>query len=126
MRSIYGGVLALALVLFPSLAWAQPFGRTTSNQSAVIALANAFQEIIAAGNRQSLTIQNNNATNSCWIAFGTRVSDGSAITAGTATKAESILLLAGGSYTRYWPFIPTDAIIATCAGTSDTLYLDVQ
>lgn len=114
-------ILAIGL----SSASAQPFGRTTSNQSAVITMGNTFQTILAAGNRNSLTIQNNNATDSCWIAFGTRT-NGTAITAGTATKAESILLLAGGAYTRYWPFIPTDAIQATCASNSDSLYIDIQ
>lgn len=99
-----------------SCASAQPFGRTTSNQSAVITTGNTFQTILAAGNRNSLTIQNNNATDSCWIFIGS----------GSATKATSILLLAGGAYTRYWPFIPTDAIQGTCASNGDSLYIDIQ
>lgn len=105
-------ILAIGL----SSASAQPFGRTTSNQSAVITAGNTFQTILTAGNRNSLTIQNNNATDSCWIFIGS----------GSATKATSILLLAGGAYTRYWPFIPTDVIQATCTNTNDTIYLDIQ
>lgn len=114
----------LGLLLVPTVALSQQ-GRSTVNQSAVIAVGNTFQTILAAGNRQSLTIQNNNATDSCWIAFGTRA-NGTAITSGTATKAESILLLAGGSFTRYWPYIPNDAIQGTCATSSDSLYIDIQ
>lgn len=116
MKMLRLGAIALAFALFSSACDAQPTGRTTSNQSATIATGNTFQTILAAGNRQSLTIQNNNATNSCWIYLG----------ADTATKARSILLLAGGSYTRYWPFIPIDAIQATCASNGDTIYLDIQ
>lgn len=114
----------IGLLLAPSVALSQQ-GRSTINQSAVITVGNTFQTVLAAGNRQSLTIQNNNATDSCWIVFGTRT-NGTAITAGTATKAESILLLAGGSFTRYWPYIPNDAIQGTCASNSDTLYIDIQ
>jgi hypothetical protein len=44
----------------------------------------------------------------------------------SAAKATSILLLAGGAYTRYSPYVPSDAIQATCAGSSDTLYVDFQ
>jgi hypothetical protein len=68
------------------------------------------------GARQALTIENNNASDSCWVYIGT----------GTPTEAKSILLLAGGSYTRYWPYVPNDTLQATCASNNDTLYIDVQ
>jgi hypothetical protein len=45
---------------------------------------------------------------------------------GSATKGISILLLPGGSYTRYYPYVPADAIHATCTTTNDTLYIDTQ
>jgi hypothetical protein len=35
-------------------------------------------------------------------------------------------LVAGGSYTRYYPYVPSDEIEGTCATTSDTLYIDFQ
>lgn len=94
--------------------------RSTLNSSATITAGNTFQTILASNfgtavQRQALTIENNNATDSCWIFIGPLAS---------ATKATSILLLAGGSYTRYWPFVPSDAINATCATSSDTLYVD--
>jgi hypothetical protein len=66
--------------------------------------------------RRSLTIENNNATDSCWVYVGS----------GTATAAKSILLLPGGSYVRYYPYIPNDQIQATCTTTSESLYIDIQ
>jgi hypothetical protein len=109
----------LLVLLLGSPAFAQTVAQTT-NGSVAITTGNAFQAVLAAitqtNQRRSLTIENNNATDSCWLFIG----------AGSATKATSILLLPGGSYTRYYPYIPTDAIQATCATTSDTLYLDFQ
>ena len=101
--------------------------RSTVNSSAVITTGNTFQTVLASNlgattaqggplQRQALTIQNNNASDTCWLFIG----------AASATKATSILLLPGGSYTRYWPFVPSDAIQATCATTSDSLYVDFQ
>lgn len=101
----------------------RPQNLPTKNTSVVIATGNTFQTVLAAPTgdpRNSLTIQNNNAADSCWITFGV------GITAGNATKAKSILLLAGGSYTRYWPYTPSDEIEGTCASSSDTLYIDSQ
>lgn len=109
----------LAVLLSAAAAFAQTNAATT-NASAVITTGNTFQTVLAAvvtGTvRRSLTIQNNNATNSCWVFVGS----------GGATKATSILLLAGGAYTRYYPYVPSDAIQATCASNSDTLYVDTQ
>lgn len=94
-----------------------PGNKTTTNSSVTIATGNTFQTVLAAsGTRSSLTIENNNASDSCWVFIG----------AGSAAKATSILLTSGGSYQRYFPFVPADAIQATCASTSDTLYLDFQ
>jgi hypothetical protein len=95
--------------------------RSTLNSSATITTGNTFQTVLASilgttTQRQALTIQNNNATDSCWIYVGS----------GSATKANSILLASGQAYTRYWPYVPSDAIQATCATNSDTVYIDVQ
>lgn len=99
--------------------------RTTQNGSVVIATGNTFQTILAANPRFTLTIQNNQtSTDNCWIAFG--AVNGTTITAGNATKAESILLQPGQSYTRFGVYVPSDAIQGTCASTSDTLYVDTQ
>jgi hypothetical protein len=116
-----------ALVVCAVLAWATPslaqsINAATTNGSATIAAGNTFQTVLAAvstsplGIRRSLTIQNNNATDNCWVFIG----------GGTAAKGTSILLLPGGSYARYFPYVPSDAIQATCASTNDTLYIDTQ
>ena len=118
IRSFLLGIALLALAL-PSGSFAQTPSVTT-NRSVVIATGNTFQAVLASGSYLSLTIQNNNATDSCWIAFG------KTITAANATTAESILLLAGQAYTRYYPYIPLDEIEGTCASNSDTLYVDTQ
>lgn len=111
---------AAALLLVVAVSAAAQTAAPTVNGSVVIATGNTFQTVLAAitgfTQRRSLTIQNNNATDSCWVFIGS----------GTATKGTSILLLAGGSYTRYYPYLPSDAIQATCATSSDTLYLDTQ
>lgn len=112
---------ALAFVMSCGGASAQTINAATTNASVVIATGNTFQTVLTAlpaGNsqRRSLTIENNNTSDSCWVFVG----------AGTATKGTSILLTSGGSYTRYYPYVPSDAIQATCATTSDTLYVDYQ
>ena len=97
-----------------------PASIATKNASVVIASGNAFQTVLAAptggAQRHSLTIQNNNTTDSCWVFIGS----------GSATKGTSILLTTGQAYARYFPNVPADAIKATCANTSDTLYVDTQ
>lgn len=115
--------LILLLALFAAgPAFGQAIVAQTTNSSAVIAAGNTFQTVLGAitqnNQRRSLTIQNNNATDNCWMVVGG--------TLGSATKGISILLLPGGSYTRYYPYLPNDAIHATCATTSDTLYIDIQ
>jgi hypothetical protein len=113
--------LLLAVCLGAAPAFAQSMAAQTANGSVVITAGNAFQTVLAAlaappAQRRSLTIQNNNATDSCWLFIGSA----------TATKGTSILLLSGGSYTRYYPYVPSDAIQATCTTTADTLYVDAQ
>lgn len=98
-----------------------PVNRSTLNASVVIATGNTFQTVLASNfgtstQRQQLTVNNNNATDSCWLFLGS----------GTATKGTSILLLAGASYRRDWPFVPSDAVQATCVTSNDTLYVDTQ
>lgn len=114
--------LALAFLLAASPALAQTINAPTIDASASIAAGNTFQIVLAAVGappaiRRSLTIQNNNVNgDSCWI-----YPHGD-----SATKAKSILLLPGGSYTRYYPYVPSDAVQATCTTTADTLYVDTQ
>ncbi len=81
----------------------------------VITAGNTFQAITIPANRRSLTIENNNTnSDNCWIT----------VTGSTDAKATAILLQPGGSYTRYFPYVPNGDIRATCTTTSDTLYVD--
>lgn len=102
-----------------ALAQQRPLLYPTVNGSVTIATGSTFQSVLASSsNRQSITIQNNNTNgDNCWLFIGANAS---------ATKATSILLGQGGSYQRYYPFLPSDNISATCTTTSDTLYVDTQ
>jgi hypothetical protein len=120
-------IALIALLLGVSGAAAQSTNTATFNQGVptpiTITTGNTFQTILAAipiGStvpRRSLTIQNNNATDNCWIFIG-------ALT--TPTKAQSILLQPGIPYQRYYPYVPSDAIQGTCATTADSIYVDTQ
>jgi hypothetical protein len=98
----------------------------TTNGATTITTGNTFQTVLAAltqgqPKRNSLTIQNNTTNgDNCWIQFGI------GITKANATEAKSILLGQGQSYTRYYPYVPSDEIEGTCATSSDTLYVDTQ
>ena len=86
-----------------------------------IATGNTFQQVIgsngSAAERRALIIKNNNTNgDTCWVFFGDA----------KASKEESVVLPSGGSYVRYWPFVSSDALLATCASTSDTLYVEVK
>ena len=113
-----------AAFLLGGPAAAQITNAPTTNVPVTIAVGNTFQTVLAAVGappaiRRSLTIQNNQATGTdlCWLYLGPLAN---------ATKATSIVLAVGVSYTRYFPYIPSDAIQATCATTGDSLYVDVQ
>ena len=98
--------------------------RSTVNASGTVATGLTFQQILpsvvgnAGSARQSVTIQNNNSgTDACYLHIGT----------GTPSTANSILLAApSGSYQRYWPMVPSDAMQITCTTTGDTFYVDTQ
>jgi hypothetical protein len=143
--------LALACSQVVAPAWAQniqPLDLPTTNGSQTITSGNTYQQLLAAlgfgvdSQRKSLTIQNNNTNgDNCYLAIGAVPLAGAAqIVAGTTTASSnitvggatvtaqqaSILLQPGGSYTRYLPNIPSDAIFATCATSGDSVYVDTQ
>jgi len=147
MRRLAGAAFAAALMLaVPARAQMNiypPIDAPTVNGSVKITTGLTFQQVLGAitpttanpNPRRSLTIQNNNASDSCNVIVGTNQ-----ITAGTTTTSTSItingntltaaqasiVLTAGQSYTRYYPFVPSDIIFATCATTGDSLYVDTQ
>lgn len=122
MRKLWTAILALMLpAIMGAAALAQVINAATTNGSVLIATGNTFQTVLAAlgappAQRRSLTIQNNNASGNCYVFVG----------ATTASTPISILLLPGGSYARYYPYVPSDAIQGTCATTGASLYVDTQ
>lgn len=121
LRMLTRAVAIAAALFFAQSAHAQQTNAATTNGSVAITTGNTFQQVLAVlgsppAIRRSLTIQNNNASDSCWVFVG----------GGSATKATAILLTTGQAYTRYFPYVPSDAIQATCANTADTLYVDTQ
>ena len=150
----------LALLLWPACAQAQqppaqlwclnaggggqstkpcPGNLATTNGSQLITTGLTYQLLFAASiNRASITIENNNATDKCYLLFGLPAGQ---VTAGTTTTSTnvttaggktltaiqaSIVLLPGGAYGRYFPYAPSDAIYITCDTTSDPIYADAQ
>jgi hypothetical protein len=113
------GRILVALLLLTGIAHAQTSTQPTTNSSVAIATGNTFQQMMGPNDiRRSVTIQNNNTNgDSCWIYIGTLAN---------ALKANSMLLGPGGSYQRYYPYIPREAISGTCSSNGDTIYADQQ
>ena len=111
---------------------------TTTNGSIKIATGLTYQTLLAAAaTRNSLTIQNNQAsgTDICYVIVGTNqitsasttTSTNITIAGNTVTAAQaSIVLSPGQAYTRYYPFVPSDTIYVTCTTTADSVYVDTQ
>jgi hypothetical protein len=131
MRKVLLAAALLCIAASPALSQSAIPSR---NGSAVITTGNTYQLLASRnGGRRSLTIENNNSTGNCLIEISglIQVGDTTAttytISGITVTAAQaSILLLPGGAYTRYYPYLPTDPIVGTCASTSASIYLDVQ
>ena len=115
-------ILAIAAAaLWAGPAAAQIIDTPTINGSVTITSGGTFQQLLAAlgvppAVRRSLTIENNNATGNCYVFVG----------ATTASTPIAMLLLPGGSYQRYYPYVPSDPIQGTCATTGAALYVDTQ
>lgn len=108
----------------------------TDNWSVSITTGNTFQQVQPRSDaRRSLTIQNNNASDSCYVNIDGSVIAGNTTATSVTTKASavaitaakaSVLLSAGQSYTRYYPYVPSGPIVVTCATTASSLYVDMQ
>jgi hypothetical protein len=113
------GVASLAIaLLLGSTAFAQTPPAPT-NTVVTINTANKFQQILASSGtaRRMLRISNNNINgDSCWVFVGS----------GQASKEGSYEVPPGREYLRYPPFVPSDAIQATCASSKDTLDVEYQ
>jgi hypothetical protein len=98
-----------------------PTNPPPDNNLVTIATGNTFQQVIgsngAATERRVLIIKNDNSNgDSCWVFFG----------GDKASKEKSVIVASGDSYVRYWPFVSSDAMQATCAATSDALYVEIK
>ena len=113
------GVASFAIVLLlRSTAFAQT-PPAPADTVVTIETGNRFQEILAASRtqRRMLRISNKNTNgDGCWVFVGS----------GRASKEGSYLVPPGKEYLRYQPFVPSDAIQATCTSSSDTLDVEYQ
>jgi hypothetical protein len=113
------GVASLAIaLLLGSAAFAQAPPAPT-HTLVTIDTGNKFQQVLASSGteRRMLRISNNNTNgDSCWVFVGS----------GRAFKETSYAVPPGKEYLRYPPFVPSDAIQATCASGSDTLDVEYQ
>ena len=113
------GVASLAIaLLLGSAAFAQTPPAPTHTVVA-IGTGNKFQQVLASSGtaRRMLRIGNNNDNDdSCWVFVGS----------GRASKEGSYEVPPGKEYLRYPPFVPSDAIQATCTSSSDTLDVEYQ
>ena len=113
------GVASLAIAfLFGSRAFAQSSPAPTDTV-VTINTANKFQQVLAPSGtaRRMLRIGNNNTNDDiCWVFVGS----------GQASKEGSYEVRPGKEYLRYPPFVPSDAIQATCASSKDTLDVEYQ
>lgn len=132
-KALWGSLACAILVAIGLVAHAQqqvqvfPPAIATINRSVTITSGAAFQTVQGSAaftgepnvpTRRSLTVMNNNINgDNCWVFVGALAS---------ATTPTSILLLPGGSYTRYMPFVPSDPINVNCTTTGDTVYVDTQ
>src|ERR1700746_2625602 len=116
--------IALAYVLSSSPTFAQQISQTSvlpapTHKSVTIVIGNKFQQVLNASTTalRMLRIGNNNTNDdSCWVFVGS----------GRASKEGSYEVSPGKEYLRYPPFVPSDAIQATCASSSDTLDVEYQ
>lgn len=131
MRKILTVVVILALCL---PAYAAQNALVTNNRSLTISVGNTFQVIMALNqNYNSLTIQNNNTADNCFIEVSGLVAAGNTTattvttSAATVTSAQASMIIGPlGSYVRYYPNLPRGPIVATCATSGDSLYVDTQ
>jgi hypothetical protein len=132
-------LIALSFIFVGTHAFAQavPVPAATTPLSSAITTGLTYQVLKAAlappAQLRSLTIENNNASDTCWIEVSGAVvatnTTSTSITVNghsiTAVQA-SVMLLPGGSYTRYYPYIPNGPIVGTCTYNTDSIYVDVQ
>ena len=119
MRTLLAFLLLMFMMTIGAGAQSSSSPAQPTLSPATITTGNTFQQILSGSpTYRAITIQNNNTNNdNCWVYPGAQ---------GVATEATSILLGQGGSYSRYFPFVPSGPWQATCASNSDTLYVETE
>ena len=113
------GVASLAIALLLGSAAIAQTPPAPTRTLVTIGAGNKFQQVLASSGteRRMLRISNNNTNgDSCWVFVGSS----------QASKEGSYAVRPGKDYLRYPPFVPSDAIQATCASSSDTLDVEYQ
>jgi hypothetical protein len=113
------GVASLVIALLLGSAALAQTQLAPTNTVVTIGTGNKFQEILASSitARRMLRIKNNNTNgDSCWLFVGS----------GRASKEDSYAIPSGREYLRYPPFVPSDAIQATCASSLDSVGVEYQ
>ena len=134
MRKLAWALIIMGVLCWAPLVLAQSQPKLTNPSPILITTGLTYQTVLAAGKGPgSLTIQNNNASDACELLIGgpwqpaDTTSSSRSVAGVTLTALQgSIVLAAGQAYTRYYPYIPSDRILATCATTGDSLYVDTQ
>ena len=113
------GVASLAITLLLGSAAIAQTPPAPTHTLVTIGAGNKFQQVLASSGteRRMLHISNNNTNgDSCWVFIGSS----------QAFKEASYAVSPGKDYLRYPPFVPSDAIQATCASSSDTLDVEYR
>lgn len=125
---------ALGLLLACSSAALAQSALTHLNKSVSIATGLTYQTIEGTNqSRRIVEIENNNATDNCYLEVTGAVASGNTTStsvtvngASITSQKASILLLPGGAYTRYYPYVPSGPIVVTCANSGDSVYADIE
>lgn len=128
------GLILLLLLIAPPVADAQQAGVLdipTVKTPITITTGGTFQTALPAvatnsAARRSMTIQNNNLAKACQAAGNCDVCYLYLGPIGSATLNNSLRLGAGQAYTRFYPYVPSDAVNVTCDTTGDFMYVDTQ
>lgn len=110
------------------------------NRSLTITAANVYQSasinhVFGVNQlRKTITIQNNNTNgDNCWLDYTGTISIGMGTLSSVTTEVQtltaaqaSILLTQGGAAQRLSGYIPSDAIVVTCAGNGDSVYVEEE
>jgi hypothetical protein len=134
-RIAWIALLSLAIGAVPIVVHAQS-SLPQDNATISVTTGLTYQSIAPADNtRQMIEIENNNlsGTDTCYINVDGLVAVGATTSTPVTTKngattagKASVQLSPGGSYTRYYPYVPSGPIVGTCAQAADSIYAGIH